>query len=233
LTFRQSVLCQERSNGDNERGIAHLKDDTSRSTSSFGNVDSIRILRVGMDGEDLGGQGDRVSILVGGFGLSALLFGDRIPCHQVSADGLLLLHRVLMSLTRSGSSCRRLIATCLCIGICVCSLLTQAGYFWIGALSRRVRLSIRSFDRALLLHRESSHRCSQGRMLFCCTLLWSTPPSASVCSVIFPRILPTIDLLLCSLQIDAVVLRPPVQFCSPSCFLGPEPSSKLITYNTT
>lgn len=32
-----------------------------------------------MNGEDLGGQGDGVSILVGGFGLSAVLFGDRVP----------------------------------------------------------------------------------------------------------------------------------------------------------
>jgi hypothetical protein len=32
-----------------------------------------------VDGEDLGGQGDGVSILVVGFGLSALLFGDRVP----------------------------------------------------------------------------------------------------------------------------------------------------------
>lgn len=59
--------------------MTHLEDDTSSSTSSLGNVDSIRILRVGMDGEDLGGQGDGVSILVGGFGLSAVLFGDRVP----------------------------------------------------------------------------------------------------------------------------------------------------------
>jgi hypothetical protein len=32
-----------------------------------------------VDGEDLGCQGDRVAILVVGFGLSTFLFGDRVP----------------------------------------------------------------------------------------------------------------------------------------------------------
>lgn len=65
----------------------YLEHDTSGDTSSFGNVDGIRVLWVGVDGEDLGGQGDGVAILVGGLGLSAFLFGDRVPCHWVSADG--------------------------------------------------------------------------------------------------------------------------------------------------
>jgi hypothetical protein len=33
--------------------VTYFEDDTSRGTSSFGKVDSIRVLWVGMDGEDL------------------------------------------------------------------------------------------------------------------------------------------------------------------------------------
>lgn len=73
--------------GHDNLAVSYLKHNTSGDTSSFGNVDGIRVLWVGMDGEDLGGQGDGVAIFVGGLGLSAFLFGDRVPCHRVSADG--------------------------------------------------------------------------------------------------------------------------------------------------
>lgn len=94
-----------------EVAVTYLEDDTSRGTSSFGNVDSIRILWVGVDGEDLGGQGDGVAIFVRGLGLSAFLFGDRIPLSPSLSGRFLLLDLVWQSLTRSGNSCRRLIVT--------------------------------------------------------------------------------------------------------------------------
>jgi hypothetical protein len=42
------------SDGGSERGATHLKDDTSHNTGSLGDIDSIRILRVGVNSEDLG-----------------------------------------------------------------------------------------------------------------------------------------------------------------------------------
>lgn len=93
----------------NELVVTNLEDDTSRGTSSFGNVDSIRVLWVGMDSEDLGGQGDGIAIFVRGLGLSAFLFGDRVPLSPSLSGRFLLLNLVWLSLTRSENSCRRLI----------------------------------------------------------------------------------------------------------------------------
>jgi hypothetical protein len=89
------------SDGGSEREVTDFQDDTSHNTGSLSDVDSIRILRVSVDGEDLGCQGDRVAILVVGFGLSAFLFGDRVPLspslsrHSPSlTSGLVVAHEV-------------------------------------------------------------------------------------------------------------------------------------------